>query len=93
MYRRKVYETIGDFNPDAFLAEDYEYWLRVRQKFRMKKIDQPLYYYRMHGNSLTGVHKEEKVQIQVQKIRDRFVPRWKKFYWHQNRRIKEFFRI
>ncbi|MBI4309465.1 MAG: glycosyltransferase family 2 protein, partial [Candidatus Omnitrophica bacterium] len=81
LYRRKVYEVVGDFNPEAFLAEDYEYWLRVRQKFRMKKIDQPLYYYRLHDHSLTGTYKEEKVQVQVQKIRDRFIPKWKKFYW------------
>ncbi|MBF0511770.1 MAG: glycosyltransferase, partial [Candidatus Omnitrophica bacterium] len=78
LYRRKVYETIGDFNPEAFLAEDYEYWLRVRQKFHMKKLDKVLYFYRVHEKSLTGLHREEKVQEQVQKIRDKFVPKWKR---------------
>ena len=88
LYRRKVYESIGDFNPDAFLAEDYEYWLRVREKFRMKRIDEVLYFYRMHEKSLTGVHKEEKVQEQVQKIRDRFIPKWKRAM----RRVKNLFK-
>jgi len=88
LYRRKVYETIGDFNPEAFLAEDYEYWLRVRQKFRMKKIDSVHYFYRMHGTSLTGVHKEEKVQRQVALVRDRFVPKWKRLLWRVKQIIK-----
>ena len=74
LYRRRVYETVGDFNKEAFLAEDYEYWLRVRAKFKMKKMDSVLYYYRNHPESLTGVHKEERVQEQVQKIRNRFLP-------------------
>jgi len=80
LYRRKVYRTVGDFNPEAFLAEDYEYWLRVRAKFKMKKIDPVLYFYRDHPKSLTGVHKEERVQEQVQKIRNRFIPLWKKLW-------------
>lgn len=80
LYRRKVYETVGDFNPEAFLAEDYEYWLRVRRQFTMKKMSPVLYFYRMHGQSLTGTHKEGKVQAQVQKIREQFIPEWKKYY-------------
>jgi len=95
LYHRKVYETVGDFNKEAFLAEDYEYWLRVRSKFKMKNIDTVLYYYRNHPSSLTGVHKEAKVQEQVQKIRSRFLPFWKKTYFYtmnQLRRIKKFYR-
>ncbi len=94
LYRRMVYETIGDFNSEAFLAEDYEYWLRVRARFKMKKIDRILYYYRDHPKSLTGVHKEKRVQEQVQKIRNRFLPFWKKFYFfteNQLRHLKRMF--
>jgi glycosyltransferase involved in cell wall biosynthesis len=82
LYRRKVYETIGDFNPQAFLAEDYEYWLKVRTKFRMKKINPCLYFYRQHSKSLTGVHKEQKVQEQVEKIRDQYIKEWKRCFFH-----------
>jgi glycosyltransferase involved in cell wall biosynthesis len=82
LYRRKVYEEIGDFDKNAFLAEDYEYWLRVRSKFRMQRLDQVLYFYREHEQSLTGVHKANKVLEQVEKIRDRFIPSWKKEYFH-----------
>jgi len=85
LYSRRVYETIGDFNKEAFLAEDYEYWLRVRAKFKMKKMDTLLYYYREHPKSLTGVHKEEQVQSQVQKIRRHLVPLWKKLWLRLSR--------
>ena len=88
LYRRKVYETIGDFNQDAFLAEDYEYWLRVRAKFKMQKIDVVFYSYREHPQSLTGVNKEEKVQEQVQRIRKRFLPFYKRLYFYVKQRLR-----
>ncbi|VAW48327.1 hypothetical protein MNBD_GAMMA03-2074 [hydrothermal vent metagenome] len=77
LYRRKVYEIIGDFNAEAFLVEDYEYWLRVRAQFCMKKLDDFLYYYRMHGSSLTTAHGLEKIQDQVERIRAAYISPWK----------------
>jgi len=82
LFRRKVYESIGDFNPDSFLVEDYEYWLRVREKFRMKKIDECLYTYRMHEGNLTAQYKEDEVQSQVEKVRDQFIRPWKSHFLH-----------
>ncbi|MBF0571580.1 MAG: glycosyltransferase [Candidatus Omnitrophica bacterium] len=82
LYRRKVYVTIGDFNQEAFLAEDYEYWLRVREKFRMKKINTILYSYRIHEKSLTGIYGEDKVQEMVERVRERFIKPWRKHYFH-----------
>jgi glycosyltransferase involved in cell wall biosynthesis len=95
LYRRKVYEQVGDFHEEAFLAEDYEYWLRVRRKFKMKKLDEILYFYREHPKSLTGVHKEERVQKQVQRIREEYLPLGKKIYFktmRQLRRLKQLLR-
>lgn len=54
LYRRQVYETIGSYNTELRLIEDYEYWLRVSQKFVMQPIHQPLYFYRTHPASLTN---------------------------------------
>ena len=90
LYHRRVYETVGDFNKQAFLAEDYEYWLRVRARFKMKKMDDILYFYRNHPKSLTGIHKEEKVQEQVQKIRSKFLPIWKKAYFFITNKLRKF---
>jgi glycosyltransferase involved in cell wall biosynthesis len=62
MYSRKVYEAIGDYNADAELVEDYEYWIRVMQKFQLHHIARPLYYYRYHELSLWGT---KYTQIQI----------------------------
>jgi glycosyltransferase involved in cell wall biosynthesis len=59
LYRRKVYEVLGEYNPDAFLAEDYEYWIRVFKRFRMQKLDEFIYWHRLHPKSLTGQYSME----------------------------------
>jgi glycosyltransferase involved in cell wall biosynthesis len=54
LYRRGVYESVGGYDPAWRLVEDYEYWLRIASRFPIFSLDQPLYYYREHGESLTG---------------------------------------
>lgn len=54
MYWRKVYETIGDYDPAARLAEDYDYWLRIAQHFDISVLRRRLYYYRQHSQSLSS---------------------------------------
>lgn len=52
MYTRKVYETIGDYDTDLFLVEDYDYFMRIARQFRMKHIAEPLYYFRRDNDTL-----------------------------------------
>lgn len=59
LYRRCVYETIGDYDKSLYLLEDYDYWIRVATKFRMIRVDRTLYNYRMHKNSLSSKRKIE----------------------------------
>lgn len=59
LYTRKVHETIGDYNPKFYLAEDYEYWIRVARQFKMQRLFRPLYYYRFHRDSLTRKYPQE----------------------------------
>jgi len=61
LYKRAVYEAIGGYNPKTFLAEDYDYWVRVSKQFRMQFLYRPLYYFRYHRDSLTA--KYPKVQV------------------------------
>jgi len=56
LYRRKVYDCIGDYNVNAELSEDYEYWLRVYLRFCMAFLNEALYYYRDHHTSLSSVN-------------------------------------
>lgn len=58
LYRRSVYERVGDYAADLFLAEDYDYWLRViAAGFTLMPIHETLYEYRRHASSLTDVHR------------------------------------
>lgn len=52
LYTREVYTVIGDYDPDAILAEDYDYWVRVSKKFSISHLSEPLYFFREHAGSL-----------------------------------------
>lgn len=58
MYTRKVYETIGGYDPELFLCEDYDYWLRIFTLFQVSYVDEILYAYRFHDKALSVTHKE-----------------------------------
>lgn len=55
LYRRAVYEVVGEYDPDLFLAEDYDYWLRVAGRFPLLHLpDVCPYRYGTHPSSLTA---------------------------------------
>ncbi len=54
LYRREVYTTIGPYDPSLFLVEDWDYWFRVRTRYRMDYLPNVApYLYRWHEGSLT----------------------------------------
>jgi len=69
LYGRKVYETIGEYNPRVFLAEDYDYWVRVSKQFKLQRLLRPLYYYRRHAGSLTAKYRPEQVAEKVSLVK------------------------
>jgi GT2 family glycosyltransferase len=96
LYRRKVYEAIGDYRPEPFLVEDYEYWLRIREKFRMKRLPEALYCHRSHPSALTSIHGQDKMLAAVARVRRPFIAAWKHhffvacWHYHAGRRAKSF---
>ncbi len=54
LYSRKVKEAVGDYNPDFFFIEDYDYWIRVSKKFPMGHLNEPLFFFRTHPASITS---------------------------------------
>jgi hypothetical protein len=48
LYNRKVYNEVGEYDPELYLVEDYDYWIRVHKKFKMKRINKYLGYVRYH---------------------------------------------
>ncbi len=69
LYRRNVWEEVGSYNEELFCIEDYEYWLRVSQKFTMATLHKDLYFYRMHGDSLTARKKSRQLEGMRQALR------------------------
>lgn len=53
--RRDVFEEVDGFNEKYWIAEDYDLWVRVAEKYDIKYIHDVLYYYRIitDGKSLT----------------------------------------
>jgi glycosyltransferase involved in cell wall biosynthesis len=52
LYTRKVYEEIGDYDPELFLVEDYDYFIRITKLFTTCHIPEPLYFFRRHDDAL-----------------------------------------
>ena len=69
LYTREVYRTVGEYNAGAALVEDYDYWVRVSKRFRMQRLNAPLYYYRHHDGSLTSQHGADAVAVRFDLVR------------------------
>ena len=54
LYRRRVKDVVGDYATGLYLAEDYDYWLRVSRSFRLSPYHEDLYSYRAHPASLSA---------------------------------------
>jgi glycosyltransferase involved in cell wall biosynthesis len=52
LYTRRLYEAIGDYDPELFLVEDYDYFLRAARQFRFCHLAEPLYYFRRDDATL-----------------------------------------
>lgn len=59
MYRREILETVGDYDTTLFLVEDYDYWVRIWQKYPVGKIYKVLYYTGVGDDTLTLSRKKE----------------------------------
>lgn len=49
MFRRSTFDQVGGYKPSAYLAEDYELWLRMAKLGALASINQPLIKYRVHS--------------------------------------------
>ena len=54
LYRKAIAEVVGGYDPTMFLAEDYDYWIRIFINGRIKHISKDLYDYGRHDKSLTA---------------------------------------
>lgn len=77
MYRNQAAKAVGDYNPNWFLVEDYEYWLRFYLAFHISPLHECLYQYRVHSGALTSTRKKE-IQAAVKKLHLTYLPVFEK---------------
>lgn len=74
LYTAEVAKKVGRYDANLFLAEDYDYWIRIYRCGRMIHITDNLYLYRRHAGSLTET-KKASIQEQTYKaIEKNFLP-------------------
>ena len=52
MYRRSVFETVGEFASGVDASADYDMYLRVARHFPLRRYDAAVAEYRMHGENM-----------------------------------------
>lgn len=73
IFRREVYEAVGDFDESMRSNEDYDYWLRAALAgFRFARNDRPLGRYRQRDDSLSA--SEERMLKGILRVYDKHAP-------------------
>ncbi len=72
LYKCECKETIGDYDEKRRYVEDYDYWLRIAERYNIYGLHKTLYDYRYHDNSLT-VKKIRQVGMQLADLRLKYI--------------------
>lgn len=59
LYKREIHETLNGYDVHKFLVEDYDFFLRAYWRYKFYHLDEFLYFYRIHGTSLTAQRKKD----------------------------------
>jgi hypothetical protein len=65
MFRRDIIDLVGNYNENFPYGQDYEFWIRISQKFKVANIPKYLYRLRTHPNQIANVN-----GIQHDEVRD-----------------------
>lgn len=58
LYTALSAKIVGTYDINLFLAEDYDYWIRIYRHGKIKHINENLYYYMHHSTSLSATKKD-----------------------------------
>lgn len=70
LYRKTIAEQVGEYDTEMFLAEDYEYWIRIYLAGIIEHIEDTLYDYAKTTKSLTATRNRE-IYIQTFKAKEK----------------------
>ena len=68
LIRRSVYDFIGGIRPEFDTAEDYDLCLRLSEVTQIVQVKKPLYYYRLHPNSICSQNQSQQIQTTTKAI-------------------------
>ena len=63
LIRRSAYNSCGGVDPKFASAFDYELCLRLSEVSEIRKLNKPLYYYRIHQQSVSRQHRAEQILL------------------------------
>ena len=70
--KKEVFDKVGLFNEEYWIAEDYDMWIRIAEEFKIEYVNDILYYYSVvpGGTSLTQRSDiQKKHDINIDKIK------------------------
>jgi glycosyltransferase involved in cell wall biosynthesis len=82
--RRAALEACGCFNPVLRSSEDRDMWIRMAARYRVFLHHDRLMLFRRHSGSMSkhaDRMKENIRKVLVNSYEQRFVPRWRLFFW------------
>lgn len=68
LYRKDVAEKVGIYNEKYFLAEDYDFWLRLSLETKLLPLHEPLYLYRVHDEALSSTHRDKVPEVALRSL-------------------------
>lgn len=72
LYRTEMAKRIGGYDTELFLAEDYDYWIRLSKIAPFIHIPEKLYTVRVHGESLSSKKARENNAAYVKMMKKHF---------------------
>jgi glycosyltransferase involved in cell wall biosynthesis len=92
LYRKTVKEVVGEYDETLFLAEDYDYWLRIWREFECQNIDNVLYRYYLSDSSLTSTQRPGVVTATLAVIAKNLLARSSDFKDQEEEFLKRWFK-
>lgn len=81
LYTREAYETVGEYDPEFTLVEDFDYWQRMFTKFGAVTLKEILYEYRWHDGALTSTMRQDAFNRALEKCLLKNRPGFGKLDW------------
>lgn len=75
MIRLENLRMLGGYNESFTCQDGYDLWIKFIMHYKVSNINKPLFFYRRHGNNLTG--NEERILSTRKKIKETYIESFK----------------